>query len=94
MYDTFLNRFLRDFEDFSLAQITEKELKLRITHTISDILDVYLKNEPYSEYAYTCWTNFEAFYIHNFETAQANILQTVYDEVKKIYEEIFNLPMT
>lgn len=86
VYDTFLKQFLRAFKDFSLRKITENELKLRITHTISDILDVYIDNEPYSEYAYACWQSFETFYINEFQNEQAEILRKVYTDMRNMYE--------
>jgi hypothetical protein len=47
---------------------------------------MYNENEPYSEYAYACWQDFETFYINEFKTEQADILRNVYTDMKTIYE--------
>jgi 5-methylcytosine-specific restriction endonuclease McrA len=87
LYNQFLGQFLRAFKYFSEDKITKNELENRIQDTISDILDVYLENEPYSEYAYACWQDFETFYINKFETEDADILRKVYADVKKIQDD-------
>jgi len=83
VYDNIFNKFLKHFERFNQARISEDQLKILLLAVIEDDLINYIINDEnqYLEFAKTCWREFDAFFIKRFQPKERAILQTIYDEL-------------
>ena len=89
VYDTFLNKMIKYFEKNTNGQLSDSRLKTALKLVIEDLIDyINEENSEYTEFAKTCWNEFEAFYLARFQVPQRQKLRVAYQEIKDLFDDV------
>lgn len=80
-YDKLFNKFMKHFDKHNKNEVNDDQLFVLLVDTIEDLIAHLADNGVYYEFAYTCWKQFQKFFINRFQPPEQAHLKKAYDKV-------------